>query len=156
MPSSPSSIPSAAQHLPRELDRAASSTTTPLRFSTSTEIILPSVPCSSVCSLYASTIRCTSLWRTTSLFPNCDELDAVDAAEDVLHLDEPGALLARQVDLRHVAGDDDLRAEAEPRQEHLHLLGEVFCASSRMMKLSFSVRPRMKASGATSIVPRSM
>src|SRR5438045_3971331 len=34
--------------------------------------------------------------------------------------------------------------------------GEVFCASSRMTKLSFSVRPRMKASGATSIVPRSM
>ena len=30
--------------------------------------------------------------------------------------------------------------------------GEVFCASSRMMKLSFSVRPRMNASGATSIV----
>ena len=31
--------------------------------------------------------------------------------------------------------------------------GVVFCASSRMMKLSLSVRPRMKASGATSIVP---
>ena len=26
--------------------------------------------CSSVCSLYASTIRCTSLWRTTSLWSN--------------------------------------------------------------------------------------
>ena len=34
--------------------------------------------------------------------------------------------------------------------------GLVFCASSRMMKESFSVRPRMNASGATSIVPRSM
>ena len=34
--------------------------------------------------------------------------------------------------------------------------GVVFCASSRMMKESFSVRPRMNASGATSIVPRSM
>ncbi len=32
----------------------------------------------------------------------------------------------------------------------------VFCASSRMTKESFNVRPRMKASGATSIVPRSM
>ena len=51
------------------------------------------------------------------------ELDAVDRAEDVLHLDQPRRLLARQVDLRHVAGDDDLRAEAEARQEHLHLLG---------------------------------
>ena len=34
--------------------------------------------------------------------------------------------------------------------------GLVFCASSRMMNESFSVRPRMNASGATSIVPRSM
>ena len=32
---------------------------------------------------------------------------------------------------------------------------EVFCASSRMMKLSSSVRPRMYASGATSMLPRS-
>ena len=31
--------------------------------------------------------------------------------------------------------------------------GEVFCASSRMMKASLSVRPRMNASGATSMVP---
>jgi hypothetical protein len=29
----------------------------------------------------------------------------------------------------------------------------VFCASSRMMNESFNVRPRMKASGATSMVP---
>jgi hypothetical protein len=29
----------------------------------------------------------------------------------------------------------------------------VFCASSRMTKASLSVRPRMKASGATSMVP---
>ncbi len=34
--------------------------------------------------------------------------------------------------------------------------GLVFCASSRMMNESFSVRPRMNASGATSIVPFSM
>ena len=33
--------------------------------------------------------------------------------------------------------------------------GVVFCASSRMMKRSLSVRPRMKASGATSMTPRS-
>ena len=31
--------------------------------------------------------------------------------------------------------------------------GEVFCASSRMMNASLSVRPRMYASGATSMVP---
>jgi hypothetical protein len=57
------------------------------------------------------------------LVAEADERDPVDRAEDVLHLDQPGRLLARQVDLRDVAGDDDLRAEAEPRQEHLHLLG---------------------------------
>ena len=34
--------------------------------------------------------------------------------------------------------------------------GVVFCASSRMMNELFSVRPRMKASGAISITPRSM
>ena len=33
--------------------------------------------------------------------------------------------------------------------------GLVFCASSRITNESFSVRPRMKASGATSITPRS-
>ena len=32
-------------------------------------------------------------------------------------------MLARQVDLRDVAGDDHLRVEAEPGEEHLHLLG---------------------------------
>ena len=32
----------------------------------------------------------------------------------------------------------------------------VFCASSRMAKASLRVRPRMKASGATSTVPFSM
>src|SRR5438309_1290366 len=56
------------------------------------------------------------------LVAEANEPDPVDRAEDVLHLDQPGCLLAGKVDLRHVAGDDDLRAEAEPRQKHLHLL----------------------------------
>ena len=33
--------------------------------------------------------------------------------------------------------------------------GLVFCASSRITNESLSVRPRMNASGATSIIPRS-
>ncbi len=33
--------------------------------------------------------------------------------------------------------------------------GVVFCASSRITKAWFSVRPRMKASGAISMAPRS-
>jgi hypothetical protein len=35
----------------------------------------------------------------------------------------PDALAGRQVDLGDVPGDDGLRAVAEARQEHLHLLG---------------------------------
>jgi hypothetical protein len=56
------------------------------------------------------------------LMTEANECDAVDPGEDVAHLDEPGRLLARQVDLRDVAGHDHPRAEPEPRQEHLHLL----------------------------------
>ena len=47
----------------------------------------------------------------------------VDIGEDVADHLQPGPLPARQVDLGHVAGDDDLRPESEPGQEHLHLLG---------------------------------
>src|SRR5204863_6574859 len=57
------------------------------------------------------------------LVAETDERDAVDPPEDVLDLNQARCLLARQVDLRDVAGDDDLRAEPEARQEHLHLLG---------------------------------
>ena len=49
------------------------------------------------------------------------EVEVVDAVEDLAHHLQAGHLAARQVDLRDVAGDDDLRAEPEPRQEHLHL-----------------------------------
>src|SRR5205807_2393790 len=37
------------------------------------------------------------------------ELDAFDRTQDVLHLDQPRGLLARNVVLRYVAGIDDLR-----------------------------------------------
>src|SRR5436190_20340770 len=57
------------------------------------------------------------------LVAELDERNAVDRGEDLAHLDQPGCLLPRQVDLRHVAGHDHLRAEAEPGQKHLHLLG---------------------------------
>src|SRR3989442_9780781 len=56
------------------------------------------------------------------LVAEADESDAVDRAEDVLHLDETGSLLARPVYLRHITRDHHLRAEPEPRDEHLHLL----------------------------------
>jgi hypothetical protein len=83
-----------------------------------------------------------------------DEGHLGDAAEDVLEADQPRAP-AGHVDLGDVAGDHHLGTEPDPGEEHLHLLGVVFWASSRMMKLRLRVRPRMKASGATSMVPRS-
>src|SRR5947207_399032 len=63
-----------------------------------------------------------ALWADPAVAERA-EADVVDAAQHVTHVQEPGALLAWQVDLRHVAGDDHLRPEAEARQEHLHLLG---------------------------------
>src|SRR3954463_16446406 len=83
------------------------------------------------------------------------ELHAFDVAQDVAHDDEARALVAREVDLGDVAGDDHLRVEPEPREEHLHLLGLGFCASSRITKESLRLLPRMNANGATSITLRS-
>ena len=57
------------------------------------------------------------------LLVEVDERDAFDVADDLHRLDQAGRASDRQIDLRHVAGDDRLRSEAEPRQEHLHLLG---------------------------------
>src|SRR5215510_14471301 len=50
------------------------------------------------------------------------EVNVRDAVEDVLHHAQPAHLPRQQVDLRDVAGDHHLGAEAEPGQEHLHLL----------------------------------
>ena len=53
-----------------------------------------------------------------------DEREVVDAVEDAAHREQARAAAALgQVDLGDVTGDDDLRAEAEPGEEHLHLLG---------------------------------
>ena len=46
------------------------------------------------------------------LLAEADELDALDPVEDLADDDEAGVLLARQVDLGDVAGDDHLRVEA--------------------------------------------
>ena len=56
------------------------------------------------------------------LAAEADEGDVVDRGEDLADDHQPGALVARQVDLGDVAGDHHLRPEAEPGQEHLHLL----------------------------------
>src|SRR2546430_4234230 len=51
-----------------------------------------------------------------------DEADPIDALE-YLARDDEAAPVAGKIDLRDVPGDDRLRTEAEPRKEHLHLLG---------------------------------
>ena len=98
-------------------------------------------------------MRPTSLCRTTSCAVRWQKERSSTSPRMLSAWRSPLVVPFGQVDLGDVARDDHPRAEAEARQEHLHLLHEVFCASSRMMNASLSVRPRMKASGATSIVP---
>jgi hypothetical protein len=50
-------------------------------------------------------------------------VDVLHAVEDVLHDPQPAGGPAGQVDLRDVTRHDDLAAEAEAGEEHLHLLG---------------------------------
>src|SRR5918996_2207941 len=57
------------------------------------------------------------------LAAEADELDVLDPGEDVPHLNQAGGCPSLQVDLGDVAGDDEPRAEPEPGEEHLHLLG---------------------------------
>lgn len=49
--------------------------------------------------------------------------DAAHFRQHVLRFDQPALVAARQVHLSRVAGHDRLRAEADTRKEHLHLLG---------------------------------
>src|SRR2546422_10714687 len=51
------------------------------------------------------------------------ERDAAHAGEDPARLDQPAFLPAPEIDLRDVAVDHRLGAEADAREEHLHLLG---------------------------------
>src|SRR6202043_2082978 len=51
------------------------------------------------------------------------ERDALDPADHLHRLDQARRPARRQVDLRHVSGDDGLGSEPEAREEHLHLLG---------------------------------
>src|SRR5262249_2262922 len=124
-PSSPSSMPSARRTRQASATAAPSSTSSPLRLSTSTvstELRAPSG---------ARLLRVLAVGLDDALHElvaddvamvEADEADPVDALEDLWHLDQPGRLVARQVDLRDVAGDDHLGAETEAREEHLHLL----------------------------------
>ena len=66
---------------------------------------------------------CTSGWRTTSTSVKLAEGDPLDALEDPrAPALRPRGLAAGQVHLGDVAGDHGLAVEAEPGEEHLHLL----------------------------------
>src|SRR5215467_14493114 len=52
-----------------------------------------------------------------------DKLDVLDAFEYLLDQAQAAGLAHRQVHLGDITGDDHAGAEAEPGQEHLHLLG---------------------------------
>src|SRR4029079_7037269 len=108
------------------------------------------VPVASACVRYASTIRWTSLCRTTSAFENStNEIPSIfpRMSRTVIR---PEAWC----DGRSTWGTSPVTTTFEPNPSLVRNIcicsGLVFWASSRMMKESFSVRPRMKASGATS------
>ena len=72
---------------------------------------------------YALTICCTSLWRTTSRSSKwTNEMPSIVDTTFIASI-SPDVRPVGQIDLRDVARDDRLRAEAEAREEHLHLLG---------------------------------
>ena len=82
------------------------------------------------------------------------EVDVVEALQDVLDLPQT-ATSSRSGRSTCVTSPVITIFESKPsRVRNIFICSAlVFCASSRMMKASFSVRPRMYASGATSIVP---
>ena len=85
------------------------------------------------------------------------EADALDPAQHVEHVPQAGRA-GRAGRSIWVTSPVTTACEPKPmRVRNIFICSMVvFCASSRMMKESFSVRPRMKASGATSMTLRSM
>ena len=67
-------------------------------------------------------MRATSGWRTTSSFKNSVKARPRTLLEDVARFAQAALVPLGQVDLGQVAGDDRLGADADARQEHLHLL----------------------------------
>src|SRR3954451_7322700 len=145
------------QGMPREVDRARHvDLDAAAVLDLDLDHFLRAVPVSSAWRLYASTIRCTSLCRTTSSCPTSTT---------------PMPSTSRRMSRTWIRPDACSRGRSiwvmspvttifEPKPSRVRNIsicsGVVFCASSRMMNESLSVRPRMKASGATSIVPRSI
>ena len=84
------------------------------------------------------------------------EVDVVEAFQDVLHLAQADFVPSGRS--TWVTSPVITIFDSKPRRVRNIFIcsGLVFWASSRMMKASLSVRPRMYASGATSMVPAAM
>ena len=99
-------------------------------------------------------MRVTSEWRTTSLSLNRTKAIPSIPFQHLQGVAQPRTGAARQIDLRQVAGSPP---SANSRRGGVRIIfiwtAVVFCASSRMTNELARVRPRMKASGATSISP---
>src|SRR5207253_3113040 len=117
--------------------------------------LLRCVPVFSAWRLYASTIRWTSLCRTTSSCPNrTNAMPSIEPRMSCTWISPEACSRGRSICVT-----SPVTTTFEPKPSRVRNIcicsGDVFCASSRMMNESFSVRPRMNASGATSTVPLS-
>jgi hypothetical protein len=101
-------------------------------------------------------IDCTSGWRTTSA--SVKRMKPIPSTPSRIRTASTRPL--RWPDGRSICVMSPVTTafESKPRRVRNIFIcsGVVFCASSRMTNESFSVRPRMNASGATSITPRSI
>src|SRR5690606_7959268 len=107
----------------------------------------------SACRLYASTMSVTSLCRTTSRLSS--RLKWMSSMPSRISWTTRSPLCCPFGRSTWVTSPVTTIFEPNPsRVRNIFICsGEVFCASSRMMNESFSVRPRMYARGATSMVP---
>jgi len=87
------------------------------------------------------------------LFAELRATDAFDFAADLQGFDKAALFAGWQIDLGDVAGDDGFGVEAEARQEHFHLFAGGVLRFVEDDERIVSVRPRMKASGAISMIP---
>ena len=79
------------------------------------------------------------------------ERHAFDTAQDIDHVLQSGSTTGGQIGLRDIAGHHCLDPKPMRVRNIFICSAVVFCASSRMTNASLSDRPRMNASGATSM-----
>ena len=101
-----------------------------------------------------ATMRVTRGWRTTSFSLKRATADAFDAASESSSASFRPSARPPGRSLCDGSPVTTMRESSPSRVRNIFICAEVqFCASSRMTKARASVRPRMKASGATSMTP---